>query len=39
MWAGDTAQTISVGSVFTFDQLGAMIYRYYVRGATITLLP
>jgi hypothetical protein len=32
MWAGDTAQTISVESVFTFEQLGALIYRYYVRG-------
>ncbi|KAI9510706.1 hypothetical protein F5148DRAFT_1177323 [Russula earlei] len=28
LWAGDTAQTISVGSTFTFKQLGASVYRY-----------
>ncbi|KAI0258663.1 hypothetical protein BC834DRAFT_696808 [Gloeopeniophorella convolvens] len=28
LWAGDTAQTISVGSTFTFTQLGAAVWRY-----------
>jgi len=28
LWAGDTAQTISIGSTFTFKQLGASVYRY-----------
>ena len=32
MWAGDTAQTIAVESVFTFEQLGALLYRCFVRG-------
>jgi hypothetical protein len=32
MWAGDTAQTIAVESVFTFEQLGALLYRFFVRG-------
>ncbi|KAI0369978.1 hypothetical protein BV20DRAFT_945276 [Pilatotrama ljubarskyi] len=27
-WAGDTAQTISVGSAFRFDDLKAFLYRY-----------
>lgn len=30
MWAGDTAQTIAVESVFTFEQLGALLYRFFV---------
>jgi hypothetical protein len=30
LWAGDTAQTISIGSTFTFKQLGASVYRYQV---------
>ncbi|KAH9017010.1 hypothetical protein EDB85DRAFT_2203580 [Lactarius pseudohatsudake] len=38
LWAGDTAQTISIGSAFSFKQLGAFVYRYQrsiqsVRGA------
>ncbi|KAH9022664.1 hypothetical protein EDB84DRAFT_1441149 [Lactarius hengduanensis] len=38
LWAGDTAQTISIGSTFSFKQLGAFVYRYQrsiqsVRGA------
>jgi hypothetical protein len=32
MWAGDTAQTIAVESVFTFERLGALLYRIFVRG-------
>ncbi|KAH8984684.1 hypothetical protein EDB92DRAFT_2117028 [Lactarius akahatsu] len=28
LWAGDTAQTISIGSTFSFKQLGAFVYRY-----------
>ena len=32
-WAGDTAQTISVGSAFRFNDLKAFLYRYEeVRG-------
>src|SRR5580658_9452965 len=30
VWAGDTAQTISIGSTFTFKQLGASVWRYQV---------
>ena len=30
LWAGDTAQTISIGSTFSFTQLGAFVYRYQV---------
>ena len=30
-WAGDTAQTISVGSSFRFDDLKAFCYRLEVR--------
>ncbi|KAH9075551.1 P-loop containing nucleoside triphosphate hydrolase protein [Lactarius deliciosus] len=38
LWAGDTAQTISIGSTFSFKELGAFVYRYQrsiraVRGA------
>ncbi|KAH9005757.1 hypothetical protein EDB86DRAFT_3162664 [Lactarius hatsudake] len=38
LWAGDTAQTISIGSAFSFKELGAFVYRYQrsiraVRGA------
>ncbi|KAI9453661.1 hypothetical protein BJY52DRAFT_1418183 [Lactarius psammicola] len=34
LWAGDTAQTISIGSAFSFKQLGAFVYRYQrsIRG-------
>ncbi|KAI0297514.1 hypothetical protein B0F90DRAFT_1819254 [Multifurca ochricompacta] len=28
LWAGDTAQTISIGSAFTFKQLGTSVYKY-----------
>src|SRR5579863_9493682 len=38
MWAGDTSQTISVESVFTFEQLGGLIYRYYVSGLLLSVL-
>ncbi|KAH9065009.1 hypothetical protein EDB87DRAFT_1574732 [Lactarius vividus] len=31
LWAGDTAQTKSIGSTFSFKQLGAFIFRYQVR--------
>ncbi|KAI0030326.1 hypothetical protein K488DRAFT_54482, partial [Vararia minispora EC-137] len=31
-WAGDTAQTISLGSVFTFADLSSFLYRYEVTG-------
>src|SRR6266702_1618563 len=31
LWAGDTAQTISIGSTFSLKQLGAFVYRYQVR--------
>ena len=34
LWAGDTAQTISIGSTFTFKQLGASVYRYQVCNHT-----
>lgn len=30
-WAGDTAQTISVGSAFRFDDLKSFLYRIEVR--------
>ncbi|KAH8979762.1 P-loop containing nucleoside triphosphate hydrolase protein [Lactarius hatsudake] len=38
LWAGDTAQTISIGSAFSFKELGAFVYRYQrsiraIRGA------
>lgn len=29
-WAGDTAQTISIGSAFRFDDLKAFLYRIEV---------
>ena len=38
LWAGDTAQTISIGSTFTFKQLGASVYRYQVCESTILLI-
>ncbi|KAI9453671.1 hypothetical protein BJY52DRAFT_1153029, partial [Lactarius psammicola] len=28
LWAGDTAQTIAIGSTFSFKELGAFVYRY-----------
>ncbi|KAH9065001.1 hypothetical protein EDB87DRAFT_1756197 [Lactarius vividus] len=28
LWAGDTAQTVSIGSAFSFKELGAFVYRY-----------
>jgi len=31
MWAGDTAQTISRGSSFSFSELKAFMYRLEVR--------
>ena len=34
-WAGDTAQTISAGSSFRFDDLKAFLYRIEVRGLFI----
>ena len=30
LWAGDTAQTISIGSTFRFNELGSFVYRYQV---------
>lgn len=30
-WAGDTAQTISVGSAFRFNDLKAFLYRVEVK--------
>ena len=30
LWAGDTAQTISIGSTFTFKKLSASVNRYQV---------
>lgn len=30
LWAGDTAQTISIGSTFSFNELGSFVYRYQV---------
>jgi hypothetical protein len=35
LWAGDTAQTISIGSTFTFKQLGASVYKYQVCEYTV----
>jgi hypothetical protein len=35
LWAGDTAQTISIGSTFSFKELGAFVYRYQVRNSEI----
>lgn len=32
-WAGDTAQTISIGSSFRFNDLKALLYRNEVRIA------
>ena len=38
-WAGDTAQTISAGSSFRFDDLKAFLYRLEVRqSATFGIL-
>jgi hypothetical protein len=37
VWAGDTAQTISIGSTFTFKQLGASVWRYQVCVPTVFL--
>ncbi len=37
LWAGDTAQTISIGSTFTFKQLGASVWRYQVCVPTVLL--
>jgi hypothetical protein len=34
-WAGDTAQTISAGSSFRFDDLKAALYRLEVREPTL----
>lgn len=36
-WAGDTAQTISVGSSFRFEDLKAMLYRLEVRSSQSTV--
>ncbi len=36
LWAGDTAQTISIGSTFSFKELGAFIYRYQVRDFEVS---
>ncbi|GBE78672.1 predicted protein [Sparassis crispa] len=33
-WAGDTAQTISVGSAFRFNDLKAFLYRIETNGGT-----
>ncbi|KAL7285962.1 hypothetical protein ACG7TL_001077 [Trametes sanguinea] len=35
-WAGDTAQTISIGSAFRFDDLKAFLYRYEESAAPDT---
>src|SRR6266702_51380 len=35
LWAGDTAQTISIGSTFSFKELGAFVYRYQVRDPKV----
>ena len=35
LWAGDTAQTISVGSTFSFRELGAFVYRYQVCDSEV----
>ena len=35
LWAGDTAQTISIGSSFSFKELGAFVYRYQVRNSDL----
>lgn len=37
-WAGDTAQTISVGSVFRFNELRSFLYRVEVGGLKDQLL-
>ena len=33
-WAGDTAQTISAGSSFSFNELKSFLFRYEVGGFT-----
>ena len=35
LWAGDTAQTISIGSTFRFNELGAFIYRYQACNSEV----
>jgi hypothetical protein len=35
LWAGDTAQTISIGSTFSFKELGAFVYRYQVCNSEV----
>ena len=36
-WAGDTAQTISVGSSFRFDDLKAFLFRMEVRLSLVDI--
>lgn len=36
-WAGDTAQTISVGSSFRFEDLKAFLFRVEVRVPALLL--
>ena len=38
-WAGDTAQTIAVGSSFTFNELKSMMYRVEVGSCAWVDLP
>ncbi|KAH9919767.1 uncharacterized protein BXZ73DRAFT_104875 [Epithele typhae] len=38
-WAGDTAQTISVGSAFRFDDLKAFLYRYEKMNSKVDAPP
>jgi hypothetical protein len=35
VWAGDTAQTISIGSTFSFRELGSFVYRYQVCDSEV----
>ena len=35
LWAGDTAQTISIGSTFSFKELGSFVYRYQVCDSEV----
>lgn len=37
-WAGDTAQTISAGSSFSFNELKAFLFRIEVICPTICIL-
>lgn len=38
-WAGDTAQTIAIGSAFRFDDLKSFLYRVEVTQYRVSIAP